>query len=363
MNTDFQVFQYKILSSLTPNVPLQDNLCAVMAPALHKLKRFCRAKAAIHVFPSPEGHEWHVLVVGSGAGTHAALLQELKRRHDRKGGFLPNPHLPRYQHLKWKDKQPATDILKAAGEDYLEKLKGNLLVRLGDVAESHPDEFTVQTPRSGDFVIVIPLRSETYPHLGYFFLWGLSDELKAVFHDSRNREGRLAFRKMMESLIVSIVANFYRLDPSTYLPSSYQTNSKKVTLLCAVVRDFDRLANILRQRHDLDADTKTMCLRKLVNRFNETTTHLVDRYHGRVDQTWGSGIIAVFGEYLDTPDASRRSSCKRALAMAADLVTEFRTVIAEWLERDFCLEEYEEQENAFIGISPAVAIDHGELCR
>jgi class 3 adenylate cyclase len=147
----------------------------------------------------------------------------------------------------------------------------------------------------------------------------------------------------------------------TYLPSYYQTDTKRVTLVCVEIRDFDRAATILRQRYDFDEAKRTQCLRGLVNRFNEIATRIVEKYHGRVDQVWGSGIVAVFGEYLDTQDASPRPGCKRALTMAAEFVQEFQIVAADWLKTDFCMEKYEGEYNAFVNVSPAVALDHGEV--
>jgi class 3 adenylate cyclase len=361
MNKDFEVFQWKIFSALTPNVPLQDNLRAVMAPALRKLNRYCLADIALHIFSNPELREWHVMSVDAFIGENNALIKELYRRHNPDDSLIPSTELPDYIRVSLDNREELQNTLKRDTNERLDLLKGELLNWFVEFTNQIGIQFPDQPPREGDSVIIMPLGSAQFPRLGHILLWASSDKLKETFRNSSKREGRIAFRKGMESLIVRIFSNFYRMEPHTYLPSYYQVQDKNVTLLCAEIRDFDWVASILQQRYDFTDKLKNTCLRMLVSGFNEITTKIVEKYHGRVDQIWGSGLVAIFSEYLDTPDASPKPGCFRAVAAAADIVIEFRDFAQEWLKNDFCLDHYKEQENAFFHVTPAVAIDYGKV--
>jgi hypothetical protein len=366
VDQDFLVYQLRVLSSLTPNVPLSDNLRAVMATFLAKLRDACRAEVAIHVFVNVELHELHAIVVGCAASTAEALRKEMFRRHggSRCRGFTPEPTLPNYRKFDGGSTQETSRLFKKAmGEEYAQTLSDRLFSWINEVVKGFPDEWSARTPARGDTVIVIPLGTSPYSRFGYILLWSPGTALAETAKDQNKREQRVVFRNGIEQLLVQVFANFYRMEPQTYLPSFCQPAAKKVTLLCAELWNFERIADIIRRRDDpsFDHERKILCLRSLVNRFTSVAAGIVERHHGRVDQIWGSGLLAVFGEYVDTPDASPRPGGKRAAIAASQIVSEFRGELNLWLAQEFEIRSYRENYSEAIKIAPVASIDYGEV--
>ena len=94
IDDDFAAFRAGLLS-LTPSVPLQLNLRAIMAPALAKLRLYSKATVAFHFFTNPSNKEIHVMAIGAGDATAAVLASERQRRSEGTN-FLPSEDLPSY---------------------------------------------------------------------------------------------------------------------------------------------------------------------------------------------------------------------------------------------------------------------------
>ena len=149
--------------------------------------------------------------------------------------------------------------------------------------------------------------------------------------------------------------------PDTYLPSFCRPESKNAPLLCARLRGLDRLSECVDRRRDMDHREKSECIPKLIRGFNNVVARLVRKNRGRIDQLWGDGVLAVFGEYLDSADSTPKPGCKSALHTAGDVVLDFRNVSANWLSNDFKLEEYKRVYAEAVSVSIAVALHHGEV--
>ncbi len=366
MDHEFLVFQLKLLASMTPNVPLADNLRVMMAPALAILRDMCDARLAIHVFINEEIREAHAMVVGQSAHTADALFQEMVRRHDQKveGSSSYGLKLPEYVRLQFSTSAEAEICKRDAGDEYQESLGGRLerfLTTLHGHSERLRSEFGGHGPRRGDTVLVLPLGSLPYARLGFFILWSPQTGLKASVENMVLRERRAAFRGGIAQLMIRVFTTFYRMEPHTYLPSFCQPATKKVTLLCVEMWNFEGIARVLKLRHDLDHSQQVACLRSLVNRFTRAAAEIVEQHRGRTDQMWGSGLLAVFGEYLDTPGFSERPGCMRAVTAGAEMVSAIRDEIQSWLQKEFLLSEHTLHNAEYIKIAPVVAIDHGEV--
>src|SRR5687767_1527860 len=107
MDYELLIFQLKVLSSITPNVPLADNLRGLMGPALAKVRDASKARVAIHAFVNPEIHELHTLVIGRSLATTESLRLETMRRHTPSDAayLMPQPTLPAYQRLDFGTEQ------------------------------------------------------------------------------------------------------------------------------------------------------------------------------------------------------------------------------------------------------------------
>lgn len=357
---DLETFQRKLLLSLGPDTPLQENLRAVVAPTLEKFRRYTGAKVALHFFLNLGLQELHVMAVGGSDRTRRALRAELERRHERNASLTPSPELPDYKRMQ----APDWSVLTAIFDDRIEvrwvELDGPSLGLLKDVESQLGEEFAPDGPRLGDRVVVISLGAGPY-RLGYVVLWSPSGVLANELAEPSRIEGLIAFRRATQELTVRVFSNFYRMTPNTYLPSYYRPESKVVTLFCTEIRNFDRISAILRERTDLEREEKEQVLRLLVNRFCEAAARLVEDYGGRVDQIWGSGLVAVFGEYIDSPEPTPRTPSKRALWAAADFVDEFRKLAENWLDKEFRRDSFRRYSNEYITLQLGVALDVGEV--
>ena len=77
---------------------------------------------------------------------------------------------------------------------------------------------------------------------------------------------------------------------------------------------------------------------------------------GRVDQNWGSGILAIFGEYLGTDEkSSARIGVKQALSAASDMIGTFDGFAKQWMAGDFRNEEFH-QYSTSLSITPSIVI-------
>jgi class 3 adenylate cyclase len=362
---DFNAFRILVSSALTPNVPLDLNLRAVMAPALHKLMLYCGAQTAIHLFVNPEVHEVHALVVGPDC--LPALRQEEYRRNNR-DQTVPTSSLPEYGRLAWEEDDPRNGLfgaLEQIGEERFYKpldQERSLLLLLRDLYKERKEAFA-HRPDDQDSVLVFPLQSLDHPRLGFFVLWSPKDdpELQHCHQDAKHQKNRVRFRLSLEQIVAGLFANFYGMRPDTYLPSFCRPESKNVTLLCATLRGLDRLSECVDRRRDMDYKEKSECIPKLIRGFNNVVAGFVRNHRGRIDQLWGDGVLAVFGEYLDSADSTPRPGCKSALHTAGQVVLEFREVAGRWLKNDFKLEAYERVYAEAVSVSIAVAIHHGEV--
>jgi class 3 adenylate cyclase len=368
MDIDFLIFQLRVFSSLTPNVPLQQNLRAVMAPALHKLARSCRGQVAIHLFVNQEVQEVHAMVLGSAKETLAAVREEEERRHGGLEDLIPRPGLPEYFRLSWRNDDPRDQLfpdLNAFPDERLLTPIGNtspLWYILRDLYRERRKEFRF-SPEEDDSLLVLRLPSKEYPRLGYFLVWSpkTDERFLPTCDEPRRQEARVEFRRSMARLLIRLFANFYDMKPETYLPSYCRPETKNVTLLAARLRGFDAVSACVSRRKDLTPQAQANCISDLIRRFNEIFATLVRQNHGRVDQLCGDAVLAVFGEYLDTVDETPRPGCKYALSAAAALVGEFQESVKEWLDKVFRLNDYRKQGGALhVSVSVAIAIDHGE---
>jgi len=360
---DFTAFQILITSALGPNVSLDLNLRAVMGPALHKLLVYCGAQTAVHLFVNPTVHELHALAVGPDC--LSVLTQEEYRRNNADLA-PPSPELPGYVRLAWREDDPRDKIFDALDqvtqERFLNRIEEepSLLLLLRDLWAKRKDAFS-RRPGEQDSVLIFPLQSPNHPRLGFFVLWGADHHLKACFADTKHEKSRVRFRLSLEQIVSRLFANFYGMRPETYLPSFCRPESKNVTLLCARLRGLDRLSECVQRRRDFDAQEKEECIPKLIRAFNSAVANLVRRNHGRIDQLWGDGVLALFGEYLDSRDSTPKPGCKAGLHTAGQIVLRFREVAAQWLEEDFKLSTYEGLHPEAVDIGIGVALHHGEV--
>ncbi len=371
MCSDFQTFQLKLLLSLSPNAPLDENLRAVICPALSKIQDYCGAELAMHAFVNLEIGEIHALVIGSSPGNRELLLRELERRHaPEKDAGIADPVLPGYKRIVL----PAEETGKTIGDSLAEMMSPSKEVRTEAISDDmlwifrelrklFPDEFAGHSISRDDTVLLIPLGMGAYQRLGCIVMWAPSKNLMKCLDDSKRYENLIAFRKGTEQLIVRIFRNFYHMEPHTYLPSYYRIGEKPVALLCPEIAEFDRISEILRVCRHLDDEAAAECLRKLVNRFSETVAQVVEQphYRGRVDQILGNCVLVVFGEYLDTPDPNPKPVCARAVFAAAELEMKLRQVMQSWLDDDFDFDQFCKGNNEQITLAPAIGIDYGKV--
>jgi class 3 adenylate cyclase len=170
-----------------------------------------------------------------------------------------------------------------------------------------------------------------------------------------------AFRKGFETTIVSAFTNFYNMEPATYLPSYYDIGEKNVALLCVEIREFDQVAELLKRRSDFTSKESGLCLRSLVNNFAEVCAAAVESLGGRVDQYWGSGLLALFGEYMISGNKSGRIPCMEALSAANEIIENFRLMAQTWLNIEFRIEKFKELHCEHISLEASIGIDYGEV--
>jgi class 3 adenylate cyclase len=362
---DFNAFRILVWSGLSHNVDFDLNLRAVMAPALHKLMLYCGASTAIHLFLNPEVREVHALAVGPDS--LKALHQEELRRNklDR---TIPTSELPRYIRLAWNAIDPRNQIFGALNEVFDERFYSPLdknhwlFLLLSDLYKERKESFG-HRPDERDSVFILPLQSPDHPRLGFFILWGPKDDplLRQCYEEATLQKSRDGLRLSLEQFVARLFGNLYGMRPDTYLPSFRRPESKPVTLLCANLRGLDLISECVDRRKDMHPREKSECVAALIRGFNDVVCRHVRRNHGRVDQLWGDGVLAVFGEYLDSADCTPAPACKSALHTAGYVVLDFREVAANWLKNEFKLEEYKRVHAEAVSVSIGVALHHGEV--
>ena len=341
IDDDFAAFRASFLA-LTPSVPLQSNLRAVMAPALGKLRRYSEATVALHFFTNPWDKEIHVMACGFAKSTVAALNLE---RYRRAGGmrFVPSEQIPEY--FKWAlDSQEDVERMfkspeRSRDQEYNCRLKGPLLKVMKEVAKQLPNEFKSLTPADKDLVIILPLRSDKHPRLGHFVLWSQESALCETAEETPGRMIRSTFQTCMREIIVRLFTNYYKMTPDTYLPTYYVPGRKEVTLLSGEIGNFHKIWDQVREV-SLTPEDRTKIRLKLVNKFLSIATDAIEGNGGRIDQNWGSGFLAVFGEYPGNPGGSPRVSLREALTTARLLVNRFSEYAEQWMESEFRLDQF-----------------------
>jgi len=338
IDDDFAAFRAGLLS-LAPSVPLQLNLRAIMAPALAKLRLYSKATVAFHFFTNPSHRELHVMAIGAGDATAAVLERERQRRSEGIN-FLPSEDLPTYYSKVLDSKEQLERLFRlphiSRDEEYKCCLQGPLLAVLRELAQhnKHSPEFTNLALHGNDLAIVLPLRSTEYPRLGHFVLWSPGEELRTTSEWNPDREIRSTFQARMRQLIVRLFTNYYRMGPDTYLPSYYLPGRKEVTLLCAKIGGFQRIWDLLRQVQ-LTQEERTDVRRDLVDNFGRIASETIEGNGGRIDQNWGSGVLAVFGEYESDPKTNPGISLKDSLTSARFLVEKFTNFANKWMKQNF----------------------------
>ena len=338
IDDDFAAFRAGLLS-VTPTVPLQLNLRAVMAPALGKLRLYSKAAVAFHFFTNPLYKEVHVLTTGTAKTTADALVSERLRRSEGTN-FVPSDDLPSYYPKILGSQENVDRLFKSPkmsrDEEYKCYLAGPLLAMLRELAQNKKcsAEFEGRTPSSEDLVIVLPLRNAEYPRLGHFVVWSHGDEVRTTAEWTPDREIRSMFQARMRQLIVRLFTNYYRMGPETYLPSYYIPGRKEVTLFSAEIGGFHKLWEQVRGL-PLSQNERTSVRLDLVDNFGRKAAEAIEHNGGRIDQNWGSGVLAVFGEYPEDPESSPGISLKEALAAASLLVESFSDYAKKWMETNF----------------------------
>ncbi len=366
MDSDFYLLLLNILLSLRQTAPLDENLRALIAPILKNLQRQYNATVTVHAFINPILKELHAMMLAPGVAEQA-LKAELQYRHrygaeqnqteptHRKG-------LPTYHRIDTTEGPELAGILDPNDQIRLGSVTApmvRLLQMLTDLLEEDISERL--EIKEGDKIILIPLRTGDYFRLGHFILWAPGETLAASYEDISKRDSLITFRTILEQLMIRLFANFYQMAADTYLPSYFRVERKHVALLCTEIRGFERISQILRQRHDLSREQAAQCLRKLVNRFSEAAASMVEKNDGRVDQIWGNGLLAIFGQYSITNTNDASSSCIDAAKAAADIVESCDYALKTWLEEDFQSKYYLDVHSEQISLYTVVAIDFGDI--
>jgi len=354
---DFLAFQLNVFSSLSPHTPLQQNLRALMAPALAKIRRHCEAVAVFHIFENAMMSEMHALVVANGETVLRTLRDEERRRSEGNHWQAPSDALPPYHSFA----HEKGEVFGRQTEETLKSLSMREAALLKKIVTCGAPELGDQIPTVGDRIIVAPLPTKDFTRLGNVVIWAPSTALESKFNDPVTREGLVLFRKDMQRLLIRLFSNYYDMAPETYLPSYQCPGMKPVTLLCAQIRNFDRICQIIHHRRDLEPSEQSECIRSLVNSFTETTADISERLGGRVDQLWGSGLVAIFGEYLHTPEITPRPGCQDALEAAAEVVEALDKLADTWLESEFRIDAFKKMYADQVDIKAVIAIDHGAV--
>lgn len=359
MDYDFQIFQLQILYSLKQNAPLRENLRAIMAPVLSKLKKFTGAKIAIHSFMDHYNNRLDSMVLGEDPQTDEALFEELARRNKgRHGTQSQNQNIPDYFKIEMPDDNTIQEaIIETFGLHHIVAPTVKPIKWLFDKCKANRSKEFLGLPeiRNKDMIIIIPLGAGQYNRLGSFFLWTSGDALRNFIDGSLNYDRLIAFRKSMDQMLIRIFTNFYQMNEHTYLPTYYQVEPKEVVLLCAEIRGFEKTYEIL-QKTQLNENEKADCLRRLANRFSEISAEVIEGCNGRIGQQWGNSLLAFFGENVTNPGAAVSASCLCAVQSAATIIKKFPEEVKKWLEEDCCLKEIERLLYEEINLNPGIVI-------
>jgi class 3 adenylate cyclase len=362
---DFYIFYANLSVSLRRDIPVQENLREVMAAVLHKALVYSAYDGAIHIFTNPRLGEAHAMALLRDSDAWQALEQKaIARAGIPIEGTLED--VPRYAGIAFgRDWEPANDALsedpvvgmQQVRHPFEARVQGDVRELLGRIRTHEPGTPDTAWPEPGQALVVVPLGRFNQRRLGALLLWRRASREPARL-DGIEGEAFLQFGLGVGRLVFRIFETMYQMKIETYLPSYYCPQRRPVALLCAELRHLDLIENALDTRNDIDVRE---CLRALVNRFFRTVASEVERFKGRVDQMWSGGLLAVFGEYLDTPDAADIVACMRAIQAAAVIVEAFERETIAWMKEDFCLERYRQHHNRHVATGVAVAVSFGDV--
>lgn len=352
---DFALFQSRVLLTQRPGIPLQENLRELMAAVLGKVIEFSGASSAVHIFPNPSLGEAHIMDLRTASNAWQAV-EDLALYRDGASGQFDRSKLPAYHRVDIPKSSSFFSSLNDFAEPHQLESQEELLHVLQRL---RGDAQLLSAPPETQGVIVIPLARERYRRLGAVVLFGCAENQSTPLNKGRSGEAFVEFGRGVSRLLVRVFTNYYRMQPHTYLPSYFCTKRKKVALLVAEVRHFDWISHLLISRDDMNPDQRRACLCELLNCFSETVADVVERYRGRIDHMWGAGLLAVFGEYLDTERDAAVDSCMRAIQAAAQAVELFDRAKNSWIISSFRIDEFRKQHTEHLATGLAAAISYG----
>lgn len=357
---DFNVFQSRVLLSQRRHAPLQDNLRKLMASVLGKAIDYSGYSSVLHVFVNQSLGEAHVMGLSRGTPAWDAV-EECAMHRERQAQTVDSSSLPSYWRLTIPEDSRFFAGLSSVSDPYPVDDAEDLLESISRLGSQLPEDLAEFKPAPGEKTIAVPLARHGFRRLGALLFH--SGSFESARSDLRGPQGEafVEFGLGVSRLLVQVFGVHYGMHPNTYLPSYHCPQHKKVALLSAEIRHFDFIARTLDARHEMRPEQRRACLRELVNHFSETVADVVEKYRGRLDQLWGGGLIAVFGEYLDAPGDAQVSSCMRAVQAAAEAVKRFAEAKKSWLEDHFLIAEFKEQWLAHITTALAVAVSLGDV--
>ena len=171
-------------------------------------------------------------------------------------------------------------------------------------------------------LLIIPLSgmSDKLPtgYLGTVFLWQSKKEEKQM------SELRLEHLRQVSKVFSKSIERFlkvhHEVTDDTYLPYYRRSGPKAVAILFADIRDFTPTTEILRNFNRVPE------LMAFMRAYAKRMCDIVIKHKGRVQGFAGDGIMALFGEYMETSEVAARN----AVEAGREMISAFRTIRHEF---------------------------------
>jgi class 3 adenylate cyclase len=359
---DFCIYSERLLLRLSRDTPFQRNLQELMASILDKAIDNLGCTAATHIFVNQGLGEAHAMCLCKNTPAWQATVQFGFMREGRMG---ENPDgLPEYLQIDVATDSSFCASLGTPRDPYLIELDGEVLDIFSQIREMTPDDQRSLIPTQGERVLIVHLARKGFPRLGALVLSGYPEGEELPL-EGQSGEALVGFGRAVSRLMQHAFQSFYDMQPRTYLPSYFKPMRKKVALMCAQVRHFDLIARALDIRKDQEdfnsnPEARRICLAELVNCFSQTVAEIVESYSGRVDQIWGDGLMAVFGEYLDATE-EHVTACMRAVQAASEAVKQFEQAKEAWFTNHFRIGDFNRVHSELISTALGIGVSFGEV--
>jgi class 3 adenylate cyclase len=201
--------------------------------------------------------------------------------------------------------------------------------------------------------LIIPF-DISYFNLGFFLLWGKRTKSDDSIDEDRLRGWVASIYHFLKEFLMR---EYFIVDDSSYLPSLYASRWKPVAILFADIMNFTPLTERLKARYGQPGSTEAKVFQNILNQHCDEMAKIIqDDGQGRIENFFGTRVMAVFGEHEEN---ASKAACN-AVYTATLVIEKFKELKTIFLNKAFG-KGYEIEYNESVDINLRVGVDFGTV--